>query len=209
MRRCFKMRYLGGKHRVAKKISWLINRHKPEFYLEPFAGMASVARLIEAKKKVLTDAHPDLILLYQALSSGWVPPATLTREEHAVLKNSKPSALRAFAGFGCSFSGKFFGGYVELQSDIKHRSNPITSAESSQRSLLALIADLPDTIFEQMDYREAFAKYDMADVIYCDPPYAGTTRFSGTEPFDHDIFWSEVRKKASEAVVYVSEYSAP
>ena len=42
-------------------------------------------------------------------------------------------------------------------------------------------------------------------VIYCDPPYKGTTGY--VTDFDHDRFWAWVRKQT--VPVFVSEYSAP
>ena len=42
-------------------------------------------------------------------------------------------------------------------------------------------------------------------VVYCDPPYKGTTGY--TRSFDHDRFWEWVRECPHP--VYVSEYTAP
>jgi DNA adenine methylase len=54
--------------------------------------------------------------------------------------------------------------------------------------------------------------YDELDIpdgslIYCDPPYEGTTGY--TNPFDHTKFWEWVRVKSEINDVFVSEYSAP
>ena len=55
--------------------------------------------------------------------------------------------------------------------------------------------------------------YDALDipansVIYCDPPYNGTTKYK--DSFDSDAFWQWCRDKAKEGhTVYVSEYNAP
>ena len=53
------------------------------------------------------------------------------------------------------------------------------------------------------DYRNYV--YHDGDVVYCDPPYAGTTGY-GRE-FDHDAFWQWCRTR--DFPVYVSEYRAP
>lgn len=53
------------------------------------------------------------------------------------------------------------------------------------------------------DYREYV--YHDGDVVYCDPPYAGTGGY-GRE-FDHDAFWQWCRTR--DFPVYVSEYRAP
>lgn len=53
------------------------------------------------------------------------------------------------------------------------------------------------------DYRSYV--YNDGDVVYCDPPYAGTNGY-GRE-FDHDAFWQWCRTR--DFPVYVSEYRAP
>jgi DNA adenine methylase len=45
-------------------------------------------------------------------------------------------------------------------------------------------------------------------LIYCDPPYEGTTRYK--DVFNHVEFWQWCRDKVSEGhVIFVSEYNAP
>ena len=53
------------------------------------------------------------------------------------------------------------------------------------------------------DYREYV--HEEGNVVYCDPPYAGTGGY-GCE-FDHDAFWQWCRTR--DFPVYVSEYRAP
>lgn len=53
------------------------------------------------------------------------------------------------------------------------------------------------------DYREYV--HEEGDVVYCDPPYAGTAGY-GRE-FDHEAFWQWCRTR--DFPVYVSEYQAP
>ena len=53
------------------------------------------------------------------------------------------------------------------------------------------------------DYREYV--HEEGNVVYCDPPYAGTGGY-GRE-FDHDAFWQWCRTR--DFPVYVSEYRAP
>ena len=47
-------------------------------------------------------------------------------------------------------------------------------------------------------------------IIYCDPPYQGTTKYKGVDDFDHDAFWNWCREQANNGhKVFVSEYNAP
>lgn len=60
------------------------------------------------------------------------------------------------------------------------------------------------------DYRDCTPDIDANTVVYCDPPYAGTTGYKGTDPFDHVEFWNTCRVWADAgAAVFVSEYSCP
>ena len=57
------------------------------------------------------------------------------------------------------------------------------------------------TSYEEYEFREG-------DVVYCDPPYQGTTAADYyTDGFDNNKFWEWVRTR--DYPVYVSEYNAP
>ena len=45
-------------------------------------------------------------------------------------------------------------------------------------------------------------------LVYCDPPYAGTTRYSKSS-FDNLKFWGIIRKWSVDNWVFISEYNAP
>jgi DNA adenine methylase len=198
------MRYLGGKARIAEQISEFINSaielNKLKIYLEPFVGAAWIMERVKCPQRYGFDAHPDLILLWQALQSGWEPPSTLEESLYHELKKAEPSALRGFAGFGCSFSGKWFGGYAKDATGRNYAGNAC-------RSLLKKKDSLSDVEFLQADYTEI---QDIAGaLIYCDPPYAGVTSYAGVEPFSSVDFWQWVREKSEKNLVLVSEYQAP
>lgn len=62
-----------------------------------------------------SDAHEDLILMWQALMRGETEPfADVTEAEYSALKTAPPSARRGFVGFGASFGGGWFNGYGRL-----------------------------------------------------------------------------------------------
>ena len=105
------MRYFGGKARIGKRLAAVLNNCEGKRYWEPFCGMFSVGKHVTGER-VASDAQLDLIMLLEAVRDGWRPPATLTECEYDILRTARPTPLRAFAGFGCSNSGKFFGGYA-------------------------------------------------------------------------------------------------
>ncbi|MBQ1573019.1 MAG: DNA adenine methylase [Clostridiales bacterium] len=58
--------------------------------------------------------------------------------------------------------------------------------------------------FASFDYRDY--QHEEGDVVYADPPYAGTGKYDRRE-FDHEAFWEWVRTR--DYPVYVSEYNGP
>ena len=94
------MRYLGGKSKIAKKITAAILAHTDRrgLLIEPFCGGgAMTAALAPHFDRVdASDIVEDLILMWQALQDGWQPPRVVTEAEHATIKHAPPSALRAF-----------------------------------------------------------------------------------------------------------------
>lgn len=106
------MQYLGGKFRIRSQvIDYLETVREGRPYIEPFVGAGwIVSGMRGSSSRVASDLSEDLILLWQALQDGWDPPKAVTEEEYNRLKTDPPSALRAFVGYGLSFSGKWFGG---------------------------------------------------------------------------------------------------
>lgn len=189
------MRYLGGKSRIGKQIAEVISQFNPQWYDEPFCGCYSVGKHIQCKKRTAGNINLDLIMLLGAIRDGWVPPDT-TEKDYIELRSSISSPWRGFAGFGCSFYGKFFGGFARDAEGNNY-------ADISRRSLLKLAPKIQGVEFRWEKYQ-----YHGADVVYCDPPYKGTTNYSCGN-FDHDQFWDWVRATSLSAVVLVSEYEAP
>lgn len=199
------MQYMGGKTRVARHIETQILAHKGEAtsYLEPFMGSAAVTA--KAARHFVHveagDAMPDLVLMWQALQGGWVPPDVVSPEEYRDLRNAEPSALRGFVGFGCSFGGKWFAGYAK-----NARGDDFAGA--AKRGVMKKAGEISGAVLKVADYRDWNPGPDT--VVYCDPPYAGTTGYAGPGAFDHGEFWSTVHGWAcGGSTVLVSEYEAP
>ena len=153
---------------------------------------------VSAKDRVAGDLHSDLILLWNALQNGWEPPSEVSEELYNSLKKAESSALRGFVGFGCSNSGKWFGGYARDKTTRNY-------AKNAFNGLMKKLTNLKDVSFYH-------GKYDSLKpegaIIYCDPPYSKTTGFS-VGSFNSDEFWDWVRIASLQNEVYVSEYSAP
>lgn len=198
------MQYLGGKSRIAKPITEIILRAAEgrTTYVEPFLGGASV--MVRANPHFMrvigTDAHPDLIALWQAVIDGWVPPTSLSEEQYQALRREPdPSALRGFAGFGCSFGGQWFGGYARNADGRNY-------ADVSSRGIVRKAAQMRGV--EVLCRRFEDVAVTSECVVYADPPYANTKGYS--VDFDSAAFWRTAAAWADTgAAVLVSEYAAP
>lgn len=201
------MQYMGGKARIARRIVEAILEDTPNRtrWVEPFVGGAWVLEHAAPHFEELYagDVVPDLKMLYDEVGNGWEPLKALTREDYLELKLSTPSALRAFAGFGCSFGGKWFGGFCGDQKNGRR-----TYQDLAQNNLLRRKDVFARTTFKTQSYSEW--EIQAGDVVYCDPPYANTTPYDATEGFDHDEFWKWCQEQVGlGADVYVSEYNRP
>lgn len=195
------MQYMGGKSRVRKQVAaYLESVREGKPYCEPFVGGAWVLQEMTGDRTAM-DANEALITMYQSLQAGWVPPDSLSEDEYAELRHEQDpkDPMTAFAGFGCSFAGKWFGGYARSSKQINY-------ALSCKNSLLQQVPRLFGAEFLCRDF---FTTQFFDCLVYCDPPYEGTTAYSNTVSFDTGLFWEKVRTESRQNTVVVSEYSAP
>lgn len=195
------MQYFGGKHRIAGAIAKAmepIGSH----YVEPFVGGASVLCRISAPTRFASDSNSALIAMWRALQAGWEPPVCVSEDEYATAKELPDTdPLKAFIGFGCSFAGKWFGGYARGATGRNY-------ASGARNGLLKKIGALENVCFLPGDY--SLADYRPGATVYCDPPYAGTTQYGAVEAFDWAKFWKTMSFLADRGMrVFVSEYAAP
>ncbi len=144
-----------------------------------------------------SDINEYLIAMFKALGA----PKSMTKAEYEYIKShkDKDKALTGFTGFGCSFAGKWFGGYAKDDKKRKHCLN-------AYNSLLRQRDSIKDIVFEYRDYRDIVVKDCL---IYCDPPYRNTTQYAGTPKFNSDEFWEIMRSWSQYNTVIISEYTAP
>lgn len=193
------MQYLGSKNRISKELgSYLSSIRKGRIFVEPFCGSCSITSVMD-NPRIICDAHPDLILMWKAVQQGWLPPENISEEEYRNLKNSQPSPLRGFAGFACSFGGKWFGGYARKKENYSY-------ARAGRKSLEKIIPKIQGASFIHADYLNISP---ISSLVYCDPPYEGTSSYAGVGKFDYDKFWDKIRVWSIDNLVFVSSYKAP
>ena len=201
------MKYMGSKNRHAKNLLPIIlkNRKKEQWYVEPFVGGFNLIDKVEGNR-IANDSNKYLISLFKSLQEGWVPPGIISNDEYLKIKNNKedyPCNLVGFVGFGCSYSGKWFGGYARGKNK---KGNDRNYCDESKRNVLKQVKNIKEVIIYNKNYYELEIPYN--SIIYCDPPYQNTTKYN--TDFDHKIFWGWVRNMSNKGhQVYVSEYNAP
>ena len=193
------MKYMGSKAKHSKEI---INAMEIELgcslsnwgsgnkdYVEPFVGGANMIDKIPNgfKIKRANDINVHLIEMFKSIQNGWIPPDSVTEREYRHLMSKSDiyitgieSALIGFVGIGCSYSGKWFGGYARGNAN---NGEPRNYCLESKKNLLK--QDIKNIVFSHGNYYDLV--FTSQSLIYCDPPYEGTTKYK--DHFNHERFW--------------------
>lgn len=215
--------YHGGKKRIGKSLAQIIVDTSLEVenfdiqgYCEPFCGMLSVYKHVpwffeDQGLQDLTylagDTNESVVEMWSAAQKGWRPPTkACSKKKFEDLKSSDDcSALKGYIGHSCTFRGVFFDSYfLHPPSRLKrNRDDVLDTAEE------LVDVDIFSGPYSQFSNLKGF-------VIYCDPPYAGTScryydgrGYKDRLSFDNSAFWKWCDKMSVDNIVFVSEYTAP
>jgi len=156
---------------------------------------------------LLADAEPLVVVMWDEAGGAEFVPRTdaVSAEEYAAARSSGlVDRVTALIAFGCSFGGKRWGGWAgpdKPQYGIYYTGG----AGRVWRRQFDRIHSV-DTVVVLSDY-SALTVPDGA-VVYCDPPYAGTTGYAG-HGWEPERFYRWVEELSVRCSVYVSEYAAP
>ncbi len=157
------------------------------------------------KPDLASDVHPGLIKLFTLLREDPDHFDGFTCSEEAYREARKlpdDSPLKALIGFGCSFGGKWFGGYA------RGANNGGDYAGLAVRSLKRKLAAANATAFMTASFFDVEPQPGF--LIYADPPYNATTGYHGTARFDSAQFYAAcTRWVDAGSVVFISEYACP
>lgn len=198
------MKYVGSKERHCKDILPIILDGHEGLFVEPFLGGASVLSKVSGPR-LGSDVNPHVVALWTAIRDGWIPPVEVSESEYSdAKKGQKIDAYTAFVGFGCSFAGKWFGGYARGK-DAKGIDR--NYADESSRAAIKKAKGLAGAEIIHCGYKDL--SIPDGSTVYCDPPYDGTQGYA-TGQFDHKEFWMWADELNSRGCrVFVSEYVAP
>lgn len=197
------MKYMGSKARIAKEILPIIlkDRTEGQWYVEPFVGGANLIDKVRGNR-LGSDSNEYLIALLDAASKGWLPPVKFSEDEYKRVRDDKNNdpVMTGYAGFALSYGGKFFGGWCR---DGAGKRNYV---DESYRNALKQFPLLHGVQFVQSSYENL--QIPPHSIVYCDPPYAGTTKYK--DEFDNEKFWGWCKNLSEQGHrVFVSEYNAP
>lgn len=204
---------MGSKSRIAKHILPIIldGRKDGQYYVEPFCGGCDMIDKVPGNR-IANDGNPHLIAMWEALSWGWDPPKIISREHYCEVRECYkqnadvyPMHYLGWVGFVGSFNSKFFGGYAGHS--VEERGGKVRDyIGGAVRNILAQVPLLDGVQFANCSYADMSIPPN--SIIYCDPPYAGVTKYAYS--IDHEKFWAWCRERVAEGHdVFVSEYNAP
>lgn len=201
----------GGKYRQGPKIAELASSLMPagSEYHEPFCGaMGTVYRMATLRGDLswhLSDSNEALVITWNALLAGWVPPDHVTEEQYVELKRKMDihDPLTGWCGHNLSFGAHWYRTYARGAKTEDYFSQ---KAKRSTAAKVAAMLAAGVTHVDCMDYRDTSGP----GLFYLDPPYASSGgSYYASCKFDHVAFWDYARSLCRSAMVIVTEYEAP
>ena len=202
---------MGSKNRIAKYILPIIlkDRKPDQWYVEPFVGGANMIDKVDGNR-IGADFNCAVInaLIFirdckTPVNNNEYTESDYNKAAGLARKGSALSAVDSYALIAFSFGAKWIGGwsrgknskgdqrdYVSEQHRASEKQNPLLQGIKLESCSYSSI-DVPDN-----------------SIIYCDPPYFGTTKYK--DSFDHELFWQWCRDMSDKGhQVFISEYNAP
>lgn len=203
--------YHGGKSRHSKAIYSAImkdlNGKEIKGLVEPFCGGLNVTKEFINYKCYCFDSNEELIYMYSFIKDNGLPEMPIiTKERHKeLLVQEEYSFEGAFSNFFCTYMCKYRDSFASNDTKEKWHNQRYRSIEKSLSTIKA--ANFKCCKFTEI---EKFIDINSGGyIIYCDPPYAGTTNYKNND-FNSDEFWTLVEKWSSFGnYVYVSELQCP
>jgi DNA adenine methylase len=209
------MIYMGGKSRFTKDLLPVIlkDRKPNQTYAEPFCGGLGTLSEVHGKR-IAGDINKYLIAMWKGVQSGRRRRAKITKTMYDAAKKAYDTGNNkkvddftiGWVGFMASYRGVMFGGFVGDSGSKRYerdymREHVVSIREQSK--------GLKGVKFNHCNYWEL--KIPKNSIIYCDPPYEGTSGYNKKEDeFNHEKFWEWCRKMSLKGhQVFVSEYKAP
>lgn len=221
------MHYLGSKARHARDIITITtaNRRADQIYVEPFVGGGNVINKVpQGAGRIANDKNVGMVALLDCLGNkGWVPPEKMTKSEWSKIMKLKlddldweGKALFAFAATGPTFGSMWAGQWA--------KDYPGQEGTRYRQARDAALKDAPGLAgikFSSGSYADL--EFPDGSLVYCDPPYIGTTDYAGSktkikvgDSLSQNVWkagpfwrWADDLVIKRGCTVFVSEYRGP
>lgn len=199
------MKYMGSKARIAKKILPLMLRKKSSscVWVEPFVGGGNLIQMVPGSRLGFDSCSwtiEAMISIRDAIPELPKNKIQFTEDDYKKAREDLCYPHRGYIGYALSYGGKWFGGWCR---DSAGKRDYVNEAYRNAATQSSMIQGVP---FTCLDYRKIALPRN--SVVYCDPPYEGTTKYK--TPFCHETFWDWCRMVASSGHrLFISEYQAP
>lgn len=191
------MKYMGSKNRHAKELLPILlkDRVDGQYYIEPFVGGGNLIDKVPGGFRIGSDVNPwviqALISIRDSLDELPKNNREFTEEHYTALRKSDEYKHKGYAGFAFSYGGKWLGGWRRDSKGTRdYVAESYRNALSQRHGLCGV--ELICQSYEKLDIPKK-------SIIYCDPPYFGTTKYK--DDFNHDLFWDWCREKAKAYIV--------
>lgn len=199
------MKYMGSKNRIAKHLLPIMlaecEKQGITKWVEPFVGGANMIDKVPASlERVGYDLNNHCIhALIDIRDNVESLSDVVSEDEYKSYKGLPPQAVASWVRIACSYGGIFESKLAADKTGLRNYAQEAKRNALKQSPKIQNVDFICDS-YENLSFTNT--------LIYCDPPYQGTTGYK-TGAFDHDKFFEWCREQAKKNVVFVSEYNAP
>jgi site-specific DNA-adenine methylase len=202
--------YVGGKSRMIKGIREAINKEingkKVNNFYDLFCGGLSVSiGFVDCYDVYSSDNNEDLIYMWNKVkdSNFYNECPIVTKEQFDELKKQTTLSLdKSFAMFYCTFMCMYKGSHII--NIKKNRTQGYFNNIKKNEDSIKKIKEITCKEYKDFDFSNG------NNIIYCDPPYINTVNTYKSKNFNHDEFWTQLKKWTDMGnYVFVSEKTCP
>lgn len=197
---------MGSKNRIAKYLLPIMleeaKKHNITTWIEPFVGGANMIDKVPKEfKRIGYDINNHVIKALIGIRDNVNSlPENITEEDYKSYKGLEADVVTSWVRIACSFAGIFESKLASDKTGLRNYSKEAKRNALKQSPNIQNVVFLCDS-FENLSFENS--------LIYCDPPYKGTTSYK-TNPFPYEKFYEWCKEMKSKGnLIFISEYEMP